>query len=45
LGAAKSISDTIGWSVPADHDRLASAARAALGDHAFHLAYALSTSL
>jgi predicted ATPase len=40
LGAAKSLCDAIGSSPSADHDRLTSAARAALGDHAFHLAYA-----
>ena len=40
LGAAKSIYDAIGSSPSADHDRLASAARVALGDHAFHIAYA-----
>jgi predicted ATPase/DNA-binding SARP family transcriptional activator len=40
LGAAKSLCDAIGSSPSADHDRLASAARAALGDYAFHVAYA-----
>ncbi len=40
LGAAKSLYDSIGVSPSADHDRLASTARAALGDHAFPIAYA-----